>query len=121
MPQVYSTLSNDQKYTLYRKGENDLPEVVAAVVVKGGSNVADKRIVTEIGICTQVSDNELEVLNKNKDFQRHTKNGFITVKKQRVNAEKVAADMNTRDKSAPMRPEDYEEDKAPVVGAPKEK
>lgn len=118
MPYVFSTLSNENMYVEYDKGPNDMPIVKRKVMIAGGSNVVNKHLMTPMGLATKVSDEQLEMLEANPVFQLHKKNGFITVKSTNLNPEKVAADMTTRDQSAPLVPEDYNDNSRgkPVIG-----
>lgn len=109
MPQfIYSTLACDQNYTLWADSGNDMKVKDASVFVKGGAGVANDRIVTPLGVMTEVTDDEYALLQKNKDFQLHVKNGFIRVEKKAADVEKVVADMNRQDASAPKTPESPE-------------
>jgi len=105
---IYSTLTTGMTYTSYKQGGADLPVVEHRVHVAGGANVADKHLLTPRGVVTEVSDEDLEHLERNQLFQRHKANGFILVDTIKVDPEiKVAADMEQKDDSAPLTPEDY--------------
>lgn len=97
MPYIYSTLSNDQRYT--ERGKNRA--VVASVFVAGKANVPNRHMLTPRGVSTQVTDEQLEVLRRNKVFQLHEKNGFVEVDFRKVDPEKVADSMNNTDPSQP--------------------
>ena len=103
---IYSTLTSDMTYAVYRQGENDLPEVDKKVYVKGGANLANKNLITPKGVVTEVSDEDLALLEANELFQRHKKNGFIIVSQTQADPEKVAQDMTAQDDSAPIREDD---------------
>jgi hypothetical protein len=105
---VYSTLTCDQRYTLWVKGGADLPVEAGFVLVKGGSNVADGRLITPIGVRTEISDEEYALLLDSEVFKLHVDNGFVTVEEKKVDPEVVAADLNTRDASAPITDADAE-------------
>jgi len=94
---VYSTLANDQRYV--ERGKNRTE--VAAVFVAGKANVPNRHMLTPRGVSTQVSDEQLAVLRKNKVFQLHEKNGFVTVETKKADADKVASSMNNNDPSQP--------------------
>lgn len=111
---IYSTLSASQVYTRTIQGGGDMPVTVAEVYIKGGSNIADKYAETYIGEVTEVSDEELTVLLENDVFGLHLKNGFIRVEEIKADPEKVAADMSTRDQSAPLVDADFEAEGAPA-------
>jgi len=106
---VFSTLTTDVVYTGWVKGNSDLPVLEKQVLIKGGSNVADKRLFTPLGIMTEVSEEELEVLENDQVFQLHKQNGFIKVEKKKADPERVAGDMKTKDQSAPLTPNDFED------------
>ncbi len=120
---VYSTLAADVSYNHYINSEivkslvpgiapkaTQIPLIEKAILIKGGAGVAPagiRRLETPLGIATSVSDEELELLEKNDVFQLHMKNGYIQVRRKKVDAEVVVADgMESRDVSAPVTPED---------------
>ena len=108
MPYIYSTLSCDQNYTSWESTPSGM-QPGKQVLVKGGANVADtKHIITELGICTEVTDAELALLETIPAFCQHRDNGFITVETKRGDAAKVASGMEARDQSAPLTPSDFE-------------
>ncbi|HEX7687355.1 MAG TPA: hypothetical protein VF453_06600 [Burkholderiaceae bacterium] len=106
---IYSTLTSDMHYTAWlppvEKGA--IANVERVVFIRGGSGVANDRIVTPSGVRTEIDDSDLEVLQKNEVFKLHVKNGHMRVERKDVDAEKVAADMNRADPSAPKTPADY--------------
>jgi len=105
---VFSTLANDQHYVDWTPGVEGAVAVQGRTVhIKGGTGVANDRIVTPIGVCTEVDDADVELLLKNEVFKLHQKNGHVTVQKKRADAEKVASDMNIADPSSPKTPGDY--------------
>jgi len=113
---VFSTLANDQNYTNWIAGGADVPIKGHSVLIKGGTGVANDRLITPLGVSTEVTDYDLEELQKNPSFKAHEKEGFVTVKAKKVEAEKVAADMNLKDESAPLTDADYQKEDAPKVG-----
>lgn len=88
---VYSTLSNDNNY--------------AGVLIRGKANVANKNIITPLGVATKIDDAQLSVLQGNHVFQLHESNGFVTVEKFKEDPDLVASNMTGRDASAPETPE----------------
>lgn len=119
---VFSTLSAGVTYTHYEKSGGDLPIPTKRIPIKGGAGIADKNLITPLGVMTRVTEEEMGYLLKNDLFTLHQKNGFITVRESPQDVEKVVAeDMKTRDKSAPIVPEDFkEDDKAkPMTGKSK--
>lgn len=106
---VYSTLTASNNYTGYTERGNDRPLVSKQVLIAGGHGVSNKHFMTPMGVVTAVSDEDLEFLENNPEFKAHKERGFIKVQKKKVETERVAADMVTRDKSAPVVPQDYNE------------
>lgn len=107
MPYILSKLSNTQCYTQYVKGVNDINNVVETVVIKGGADVINKKTLeTPNGVVTEVTEQQLDILKQNKDFNRHVELGFITVIEHKPSEEKVeekAIEMpkdNSRQKTA---------------------
>lgn len=115
MPYLYSTLTASQKYTTYKKGNNDMAVVDKQIVVNGGTGIADKFLRTPNGVVTNVTDEEFKVLKENKAFQRHMERGFITVDEKLHDVDNVAADMASRDGSAPLVDGDFAPDMQPQV------
>lgn len=114
---IYSTLSADNIYAAYVAGGADLPMVERQVLIRGGANVPDKRLVTPRGVVTEVTEDDYEhVLKPNHVFNLHVDNGFIQVSKTRSDPEVAAADMTSRDEASPLVPEDFEADSAKPVG-----
>lgn len=115
---VYSTLSNDNRYLNHAPGGADLKEPIGdGVLIKGGANIPDGRLETPFGVVTRISEDELAYLNENYLFGLHQKNGFITVRKDKVEAEVAAANMQGADGSAPMTPNDLGPDDPKPISA----
>ena len=112
---VYSTLTCDQRYTNYAQGGGDVPVVVGSVFIKGGTGVADARLTTPRGVVTEITEEELAILETNEGFKQHRKNGFVEVSTSKVDPEKAAADMEGRDASAPLVPAYLPADVQPKV------
>jgi len=108
MPYVYSTLANNNTYIDWKKTANDLHERGMQVTIKGGHGVANENIVTPLGVATEVTDEEAAFLEKNSAFQKHVENGYVRLEKKKADPEKVIADMNQVDKSAPLTPQSPE-------------
>ena len=109
---VFSTLATDVNYTNYASGGADFPVAESSIVIKGGSGVANDRLITAMGMATTLADEvgfsadeKLAALKKNPVFQMHEKNGFIIVSSE-SDPEKVAADMNLEDRSRPLSESD---------------
>jgi hypothetical protein len=104
---VYSTLANDQQYIDWRGGGGDMPIRGRAVLVKGGTGVANARIVTPLGVATEISAEDAAFLETNPLFKLHAQNGHVTIQRKKDDPEKVASDMNLKDPAAPKTPADY--------------
>lgn len=117
---VYSTLANDNVYTGYTEGGADLPRKTYEILVKGGTGVAGKwtNLMTPRGVVTEITDEEAEALKSNVIFNRHKDNGFVTLDSKYTEPEKVAADMEGRDASAPLVDEDFGKKDERNPGAP---
>ena len=117
---VYSTASASVNITL-EWGPDMLPK--RFVTIKGGHGVADKHFWTPQGVMTEIPDDIADELENNPEFQAMVKAGFATLEAKRTDPEKVAANLEGRDGSAPIVPQDYElkGKKAPKSGrAPSE-
>ncbi|MDE2470687.1 MAG: hypothetical protein KGL35_18570 [Bradyrhizobium sp.] len=104
---VFSTLANDQCYRQWVPGGADVPGIGRDIVINGGAGVANDRLVTPLGVATVVSEEDAALLETNHVFKLHKKNGFIVVRPKEADPEKVAADMNRVDKSAPLTESSY--------------
>ena len=120
---VFCTLSNDTAYTDYvQESANGASTVKSQILIKGGANVADNRIVTPRGVHTMITDEEYAILKNNSSFKRHIEGGFITVKENgkkydKMDADDVAKDMTERDLSAPLTAEEKDDDKTESVAS----
>jgi len=64
------------------------------VVIKGGSGVIGKSLVTPYGVVTPLEDDVCDALEKNASFARMEKKGFVKVlSKNPASVESVAKDM----------------------------
>ena len=122
MPRVYSTITNSSSYVQYELNKyNDMPREVRRVTIQGGAGVARKRTFqTPLGVGTEVSKEELEFLEADANFQRHVAAGFLKVLKSgKTDPDVVASDMQQRDGSAPLVPNDYAIDgkTVPLIGS----
>jgi hypothetical protein len=123
MHYVFSTLTCDQLYTQYLESDNpnSLPRSAGQVLIKGGAGVANDRIVTPQGVVTEIDASQMAILMNVDAFRDHVKAGYITVEDKPADAEKVAADMQRRDGSSPLVPQDLPEDQQPKSSAAKPK
>ena len=90
---VFSKLSSDVTYHDWVSGGADLPVKAHSVMIKGGAGVTTKNLITPIGVHTEISDRDAEMLNRNEVFKLHQKNGFVQIQKKNADVEKVVADM----------------------------
>lgn len=108
---VYSTLSQDNLYTVYKPGRNPAEARVIhrQVLVRGGAGVINKNFVTPKGTVTKITEEEHKVLMGDNPqdersgcvaFKRHMARGYIIVEKTKANPAKVAKDMTERDMGA---------------------
>lgn len=122
---IYSTLTASTAYPSYINPENGIPRAAPGktVVIKGGANVADKHVVTPRGVVTILTEEQYNSIKDHRVFKKHVEGGFIKVENRKADPETVAADMTGRDQSAPLVPEDFnEDDKAkPEVKSTKKK
>lgn len=103
MPFVYSTLANNQKYTLWAKGGSDVPVEIGHVIVRGGTGViqtvrghADE---TPVGVRTEITDEQLAMLEQIPQFREHRERGYISVENRKFDPEKIAGKLEGDDKS----------------------
>lgn len=107
MPYVFSTLTCDNRYIGYADTGTDIKVPTNGVLIKGGAGVMNDRLFTPLGVCTEISKDQLALLEQNPIFKLHRDNGYIVVQDKKADAEKVSSDMNSRDNSAPMTPSSY--------------
>lgn len=127
---VYTTLTSSVDYVNHKGGANDIPlpalvDGRAGVLIEGGHGVVKRgrNLITPLGVCTEVSDAQLTYLQENPTFCKHVENKFVTVLQREVAAEKVAADLEPKDASAPLTPSDFvnQPDGAPKLRDPEDK
>lgn len=111
MPHVASTATADNLYVEYLEGGGNLKVPGRKVLVKGGIGIANRMLVTPTGATlTEVTDEEADMLEENEAFQMHAKAGFVQIiRSKKVDGDRAAADMKTKDGSAPMTPSDYQD------------
>ncbi len=108
MPYVYSTISNDVDYAVYRNtSSKELSIIDRVVTISGKANVATKKLITPKGVVTEVSEKDLEFLLNDFHFKEHMAAGFVCIEKREHSVEKVIKNMTEKDRSAPKTPDDY--------------
>jgi hypothetical protein len=113
---IFSTMTANVDYNGYSPaGDGSLSVVDRKVTIKGGAGIANKHLVTPLGVHTEISHEEMEFLNSNGIFCKHRDNGFISIQSRDVPPEKVSADMNREGNSpdsnpgsSPLSPSDFE-------------
>ena len=109
MAYVYSTLTNGTVYRGYTKsGESD-PLVTYSIEIAGGHGLMDSHFLVNDGVATKVPDAELEILLKDEHFKNHVKNGFVKYSKSKIDESKAISDLEKRDKSAQIVPQDFKD------------
>lgn len=122
MPHLYSTLTEPVVITFWEKGPEGMPTQTRAIRINGGHGKADRRtLITPIGVHTEVTDEELELLKTNPSFMRQVKAKFIAIREKKADAEAVASDMEAADKSAQLSEADFEDEPEEKVEKPKKK
>ena len=119
MAYIASTLAAPVTYTGWSLPSNasSLPVQEWAITIAGGAGVANKRIVTPRGVITEVSDDELKLLQTSEVFKLHLDGGYLSILTSRpYDPDDAAADMVARDNSAPLVDEDFS-DKADAPAA----
>ncbi len=110
---IISKLSSDVDYAVYAPVVGGIKQVIKHIYIKGGAGVADRKsLVVRNGVCTEVTEEELELLNKNKVFQLHKANGHILVMEKANKyeaAEKAESEEVINDASKQQTAEDFEE------------
>ena len=123
---VYSTATCSGAYVEYHPMSDGASHAVVRkkVVINGGHGVAQQNgtmmgaIYTPRGVVTQVSDEDLEFLERNPAFRRHVDRGFLVVDSKKVDPEKKAANMAQADGSAPITPKDFEKSEHSTPNTP---
>lgn len=111
MPFIYSTLTCSNSFAIYapKTDPKSLSRIVKRIEVHGGHGMKHpKSLDTPMGVVTKVTDEELELLNKDLTFQQHVKDGYLVIDNKKVEPSKIAASMNPKDESAPLTPKDFE-------------
>ena len=112
---VFSKMSASVKYVDWVKGGADLPFHGKSVFIKGGAGIASKHLITPLGVHTEITPEEAEILKRNHVFQTHLKNGSVVIQESNADPEKVVGDMGADDPSAPLTPADFADENKPKV------
>lgn len=105
---VYSTATTAVEYVKYGPAVDGQPAPkLFGVIIKGGSNVADKHAETKVGVMTEVTREQANFLSTDPNFKRHEAAGFVVLTDHKLDPEVVAAGgMKLADKSAQLVPGD---------------
>ena len=106
---VYSKMAADVRYNDYIGGGDTLHRIAKSVLIKGGAGVANKNIITPLGVHTEIDSEDRDMLLKNGIFNLHLESGFVTIESAKEDADLVATNLTEGpDPSAPLTPNDYE-------------
>lgn len=106
MPNITSTMTAPVQYNCYITTPGGQKEIKESVTIAGGANVANKHFVTPVGVVTQVTTAQVELLQNNATFKVHLAEGFVKIHAQKKS---VSKDLKKKDKSAPITPKDFTE------------
>lgn len=108
---VISTLTADTRYTNWKHSSGiNMPD--GDVLVRGGAGISlrdGSRVVTPLGVQTEVSDEDATFLAEHPHFKAHKKAGFVQICDSSQVPDKAAKDMAT-DASAPKTDKDVAAD-----------
>ena len=102
MAYIFSTLATDMKYSI--EGYND-DGTDKTVFIAGQANIPNKHMLTSRGVTTEVPDELIPELKKNRVFQIHLESGVIYIDQKKHDVEKVSADMGVDDSRPLTQPE----------------
>lgn len=91
---IYSTLTSAQQYGT----------VDGVVTIQGGANVSNKHLWTPKGVVTEVTESQLDALQRHPVFAAHCRNGFISISLKKRDVDQIAQDMAGADQSAQETP-----------------
>lgn len=113
---IYSTLSSDNDIVIYGKNGDDKPIKTAKVTIFGKANIANKKtLITPKGVLTVLEDKEYDLIKDDFSFKKWIEKGYITVETKASDADNVAKNMTSKDKSAQKQSEDYQGLKAEIL------
>ena len=105
---VYSKMSTSVEYVDWLTSP-DMPIKGPSVVIHGGAGVANKNLITPLGVMTEITEEEAAILHRNPVFQQHQKGGFVTIESVKEDVEKVISNLTAEsDPSAPLTPGDFD-------------
>lgn len=111
MPYITSTMSASVSYAIYGKTAGGLSVIKKEIVIEGGANVMNKKLLaTPNGVVTKVTDEDLALLEEHPLFKIHKENGFVRVSKSNPQEDVMkvdTGDMQDKDASAQRVDSDY--------------
>lgn len=111
MPYITSTMSASVSYAIYGKTAGGLSVIKKEIVIEGGANVMNKKLLaTPNGVVTKVTDEDLALLEEHPLFKIHKENGFVRVSKSNPQEDPMkvdTGDMQDKDASAQRVDSDY--------------
>lgn len=108
---VISTMSSSVVYCKYDNKRNDINVLLESIEIKGKTGVQDKKTLMcpDGGTITPITEEQYAWLKDDPLFKLHEKNGFLRVEKSKMSAEtKAERKAEVKDKSAQLKPEDFE-------------
>lgn len=113
---IYSTLSSDNDIVIYGKNGDNKPIKTAKVTIFGKANIANKKtLITPKGVLTILEDKEYDLIKDDFSFKKWIEKGYVTVETKASDADNVAKNMTSKDKSAQKQSEDYQGLKAEIL------
>lgn len=111
---VYSTLAASTAYVFWTESEGGQKVEKHRITVKGGSGVANKNLITPIGVATRISEEDAKLLAEHPLFKRHQQKRFVRIEPIEKDPEKVVTSggLVTRDISSPLQPGDFKPNEA---------
>lgn len=112
---VYSKMAGDVRYNDYIRTSETISKIKASVLIKGGAGVANKNIITPLGVHTEITADDRDMLLKNGIFKKHLEGGFVTIEEKKEDPDLVATNLTAGpDPSAPLTPADFDESETAV-------
>jgi hypothetical protein len=118
MPYIASTLTCDNKYTDWLRGQDGFLTERESVTIKGGFGLSNANFITPTGATlTSVTDAQAAFLETHSLFKEHRERGFVKILKGTSDGDKAASGMTLGDKSQPLNPQMYEkkDDERPEI------
>ena len=109
MPTIYSTLTAPQSYNIHVEKPDGTHAVARSIVINGGHGLTNRYELLLQGASTDVSADDLELLEKHPVFKIHKDNGFVRIDKAGLELEKAISDLEQRDKSSPVTEQDIKQ------------